>query len=663
MPVLVTLALAALLSAAPPPALLPRASLFADAAHLLPKVSPDGTRLGWLQPDERGILQVRVGDLEGGEARAVTQEARPVRRWAWSGDGREVLFLQDEGGDENAHLWSVTLATGQVRDLTPFRGVAVGDFSVGLAVPRQLSVQLNLRDRGIFDLYRLDLDTGAVVQDQVNPGTFAGFLLDPRLEARAALEFTKDGGSRIHVRDGAGWRPILSAPLDEALEPVSIAGDGARLLYLSSLDAPAARLVERDLATGAERVLAADAEADVVAVATDAATGAPLGAMSEHLRRRWTALDPGMGAALAAFRKLAPGADLAPLDGGTGVVDRDLAGRYVVASLVEDRAPARFALFDARAGTARWLFPPAAPAPRATLAAQDPVVIKARDGRALPSYLSLPPGVPPRRLPLVLLVHGGPSWRDSWGWHPITQWLVNRGYAVLRVNFRASTGFGKGHARAGNRQFGAAMQDDLSDAVAWAVTRGYADPKRVAIMGKSYGGYATLVGAALTPELYRCGVSYVGVADLASLVRSFPPYWQVAAAQIRALFGDPDDPRDLERMRSVSPVNLVERIAVPLLIGQGANDVRVRKEQADLIFEALDRRGLPATYVLYTDEGHGPPGVGPDSPANRTDWYGRVEAFLGECLGGRVEPLAGEREPGSSAVVRRSAAAAKAGGR
>jgi dipeptidyl aminopeptidase/acylaminoacyl peptidase len=651
-------ALAAAASTAPSalPPLLPRAALFTDPARLHPQVAPDGARLGWLEPDGRGILQVQVGALDGSGGKPVTAELRPVRKWLWSADGREVLFLQDTLGEENDHLFSADLATGQLRDLTPLRGVRTDGVMTSPRHPRTVLVSLNLRARGAFDLYRLDLDTGALVLEATNPGSFASFMADPDLVVRGAVELLPDGSTRLHLREGDGtWRPFLTAPLGETLGFVSFSPGGGLVRFLSSQGSPTTRLVERELASGTERVLAEDGHVDLQDAVVDPRTGAVEAVLFEGLRRRWVTTSPMLGKALAALRALEPEAEVVPLppalEGGEAM-SRDLAGRWLVVALTEDRVPPRYAIYDATTGQARLLFPGSTPAPRHDLARQEPFTITARDGRALPAYLSLPAGAAPKGLPLVLLVHGGPAWRDSWGWHPITQWLTNRGYAVLRVNFRASTGFGTEHARAGYRQFGARMQDDLTDAVVWAVKRGTADPRRVAIMGKSYGGYAAMAGAALTPDLYRCAVSYAGVADLVALVRSFPPYWAVATAHIKALFGDPDDARDAERMRSVSPIHLTDRIRVPLLIGQGSTDVRVRKEEADQIFEALEKKGGRATYVLYADEGHGPAGVGPDSPANRQDWYARVERFLAPCLGGRAEPLDGERVPGSTAAVR-----------
>ncbi|MGV3621470.1 MAG: alpha/beta hydrolase family protein, partial [Archangium sp.] len=279
------------------------------------------------------------------------------------------------------------------------------------------------------------------------------------------------------------------------------------------------------------------------------------------------------------------------------------------------------------------------------LAEMKPVNITARDGLVLPSYLTLPVGKAPKNLPMVLLVHGGPWGRDMWGYNPSVQWLANRGYAVLQVNFRASTGFGKKFLNAGNRQWGLAMHDDLIDAVNWAVKEGFADPKQVAIMGGSYGGYATLAGLAFTPDQFKCGVDIVGPSNLFTLMSTIPPYWAAFKAQMIKRMGDPDNAADKELLTKASPLFSANKIKVPLLIGQGANDPRVKVAESEQIVSAMEKNGLPVTYVVYPDEGHGFA-----RPENRIDFYARSEEFLSKCLGGRAEPL--QKIEGSTAQVK-----------
>jgi dipeptidyl aminopeptidase/acylaminoacyl peptidase len=276
-----------------------------------------------------------------------------------------------------------------------------------------------------------------------------------------------------------------------------------------------------------------------------------------------------------------------------------------------------------------------------------PVVIRSRDGFNLNAYLTLPVGIPPKNLPMILFVHGGPWARDTWGYNPYAQWFANRGYACLQVNYRGSTGYGKKFLNAGNRQWGLKMHDDLIDAVNWAVKEGIADPKKVAIMGGSYGGYAALAGVTFTPETFACSVDIVGPSNLKTLIASIPPYWKPLRATFDVRMGNVDDPKDAELIRNASPLFKADKIVRPLLIGQGANDPRVNVKESEQIVEAIEKNKGSVTYVLYPDEGHGFA-----RPENRIDFNARAERFLANCLGGRFEPMTGDKVPGSTAVVK-----------
>jgi dipeptidyl aminopeptidase/acylaminoacyl peptidase len=339
---------------------------------------------------------------------------------------------------------------------------------------------------------------------------------------------------------------------------------------------------------------------------------------------------------------------IAKLSGGDfQVTSRDRADATWLVAFTEDRGPTRWYTWDRVARKGTFLFTARPKLEGLALAEMKPVTIKARDGLELPGYLTLPPGVPGKSLPLVLNPHGGPWWRDRWGFNGWVQWLANRGYAVLQVNFRGSTGYGKRFLNAGNREWGKKMQDDLTDAVRWAVKQGIADPKRLGIMGGSYGGYATLAAATFTPDLFRCGVDIVGPSSLFTLIRTFPPYWKPLRGMFDQRVGNVDDPKDEALLRAASPLFHADRIKMPLMIQQGANDPRVKQAESEQIVAAIEKAGGRATYVVYTDEGHGFA-----RPENRIDSFARAEAFLAEHLGGRAEPLAGERIPGSTAVVR-----------
>jgi dipeptidyl aminopeptidase/acylaminoacyl peptidase len=334
-------------------------------------------------------------------------------------------------------------------------------------------------------------------------------------------------------------------------------------------------------------------------------------------------------------------------EGDFAVVSRDRADKTWLVAYTQDRGPVRYFAWDRAARKATFLYSHQPKLDGLALAEMKPVSFPARDGLTIHGYLTLPLGVPAQGRSMVLLVHGGPWTRDAWGFNSSAQWFANRGYAVLQPNYRGSTGYGKRFLHAGDRQWGKTMHTDLVDAVNWAVAQGIADPKRVAIYGGSYGGYSALAGATFTPDLFRCAVDIVGPSNLFTLLRSVPPYWKPILSMFRARIGDIDDPKDEALLRAASPLFSADKNRIPLLIGQGANDPRVKQAESEQIVAAIDKQGGNAIYVLYSDEGHGFA-----RPENRTDFNARAEQFLADQLGGRAEPMQGDRMPGSTAVVR-----------
>jgi dipeptidyl aminopeptidase/acylaminoacyl peptidase len=624
------------------PPLLPRELLFGNPERTSPLLSPDGKRLGWLAPDEKGVLQVWVKTLGTEDGKVITADKkRGIRSFHWAPDGKTVLYLQDNDGDENFHVFGVDLASGNVRDYTPFQGVRAQIAATESAFPDTILVAMNLRDRRAMDIHRLTLSTGALVLDTENPGDVQYLLADHQLRVRGAQVTNPDGGSELRVRDdGKGpWRKLVSAGPEEILDFEGFTPDGKGLYLSSSLGTDTARLVEKDLASGKEKVLAESKEADLAGVMFHPTRHHPLAASFAPDRERWTVLDPDVKADFAGLAKLDPGDPM--------FLGGDDAGRTWLVGFQSDVGPVKFYSWDRGAGKATFLFTARPKLETVKLAAMKPVSFKARDGILLHAYLSLPPGVPAKNLPTVLLTHGGPWARDHWGFNGYAQWLANRGYAVLQTNFRSSTGYGKAFLNAGNRQWGKKMHDDLLDAADWAVKQGYSDPKRLAVMGGSYGGYAALAAATVTPEKFACNVDIVGPSNLKTLIASIPPYWKPMRALFDVRMGNVDDPKDAELIREASPLFKADRIKRPLLIGQGQNDPRVNVRESEQIVDAIAKNGGSVTYVLYPDEGHGFA-----RPENSIDFNARTEAFLGKCLGGRVEPLSGERVPGSTAVVR-----------
>jgi dipeptidyl aminopeptidase/acylaminoacyl peptidase len=632
---------------APVPPLIPLRDLFGDPERALARLSPDGRRLSWLAPRD-GVMNVWVRDRERGEAQPVTDDRdRGVRSYLWSRDSRRILYSQDRGGDENHHLMAVEVDGGRTRDLTPFEGVRAGLIAVPHSTPGHVLVSMNLRDRSVFDAYRLTLATGQLRLVARNQGNVIGWLADRDGLLRAARAQTPAGDYELLVRDdeASEFRVVAEFANEDGGHAFAFTPDGSRLWVGSARGSDLERLVELDPAGGAERELDRDEEADLAGPVISDLTGELLGAAYLRDRTVMHAFDERFARDWDAVRALHPG------DPRITGQDADETAWIVVFD--DDRDPGATFLYDRETGEAELLYRSRPWLEPETLAPMRPVTITSRDGLALHSYLTLPldaephrpsDGAPRRqaepgegrsgRLPAVLVVHGGPWARDAWGYDPQAQLLANRGYAVLQVNYRGSTGFGKTFTHAAEHEFAGRMHDDLIDGVEWLVSEGIADPSRIGIYGGSYGGYAALVGATFTPDVFAAVVSVVGPSSLVTLVRSFPPYWRpfLASTWFRYV-GDPDDPEQLADLEARSPLNRVDAIRAPLLVVQGANDPRVTKAESDQIVDALRGRGVPVQYLVADDEGHGFV-----KPENRMDAYRAIERFLAKHLGGRSEP-------------------------
>jgi dipeptidyl aminopeptidase/acylaminoacyl peptidase len=528
-----------------------------------------------------------------------------------------------------------------VRDYTPFQGVQANLVATDPGFPDEILVAMNLRNRELFDVHRLNLQTGALVLDTQNPGDVLAWGADAKFRVRAGQAQTLDGGTEIRVRDDvkSPWRTLVKVGPDEILDMQGFNADGTALILKSSIGRDTAALVEKNLSTGAEKVLASSRDVDAEDVLINPRSHVVEAVSFAPGRAAWTVLDPSVKADFEGIAKLT--------DGDFKVVSRTLADDAWLVAFDSDRGPVTYWRWDRAAKKGTFLLSQRPKLQGLALAAMKPVVIKSRDGMSLNSYLTLPVGVPARGLPMVLFVHGGPWGRDTWGYSSYAQWFANRGYAVLQVNYRASTGYGKKFLNAGNRQWSLKMHDDLVDAVSWAAKEGIADPKKIAIFGGSYGGYATLAGLTVTPDVFACGVDIVGPSNLKTLIASIPPYWKPERATMDVRIGNVDDPKDAELIRNASPLFKADRIKKPLLIGQGANDPRVNVRESEQIVDAIEKNKGSVTYVLYPDEGHGFA-----RPENRIDFNARAERFLAGCLGGRFEPMAGDRIAGSTAVVK-----------
>jgi len=642
------------------PPLIPREILFGNPARTDPKVSPDGSQLSWLAPDKSNTLNVWTSALDGTHAHCVTNETGdPIEWYTWAGDGKHVLYLHDNAGDEIPHLFSTDLMTGNVRDLTPFRGVRAQNVLTDSRHPAAVLVAMNLRDRTKFDMYRVDLETGAITIEAQNPGDVLTWRADNNFVLRAATAFAgTTGRTIIRVRDAGDkpWRDLVVMPFERALFAGQVVNgslivgfdpDGKSLLIVSALHSDKGRLVRVDLQDGHERgVIAEDPHCDVAfvdvgrlgmepGVILHPVTGAVQAVQFNYMTPQWSFVDPKLKTDFENINREAPGF--------FDLVSRDNADRvWIVASRRSD-APVTYYKFDRGTKKLSRLFTENPALAKFAVAAKKPGIIKTRDGLEIVSYLTIAPGVDPRKVPLVLLIHGGPWDRDSDVYDPEVQFLANRGYAVLQANYRGSTGFGIKFFNAGNLQVGLGMVEDVLDAVRWAVDQGIADPKRVAAMGGSMGGFATLRALEMRPDLFACGVDEFGPADEAVSFRSSPSYWSNILARWRRRAGDAD--HDENWNRKISPLFHVDAIRAPLLIVQGKNDPRVTMANADAMVAALRKAKRDVTYVVYPDEGHG---FG--RPENQFDFYGRGEEFLAKHLGGRAEPW--KKIPGATGELR-----------
>jgi dipeptidyl aminopeptidase/acylaminoacyl peptidase len=610
--------------------LVPREVLFGNPEKVQPRISPDGKRLAYIAPVD-GVLNVWVGEVGAPEDsfKPVTNDTdRGIRAFFWGQDNARILYVQDAGGDENWRLYDTELGSGTTRDLTPFEGVQAQLIAEEKKFPTELLVGLNKENPQLHDVYHVDVETGELEMILKNPGVI-GFVADAEMRVRAGLQPRPDGGMNlVGRRPGATaeeWEVLLEVDSDDALgtAPIGFSADGDSLYLLSSIDANASRLLRVDLNSHVATVLAEDPQYDISGVMSNPDTKEIQMVSFTKARTEHVVIDPSIADDVQAIQRIQPG--------DFTFLGRDHADRTWLIAFSVDDGPVAYYAWDRQTQQATFLFHHQPALSDYRLAQMEPFSFTARDGLEIHGYLTFPLGADRSDLPAVLMVHGGPWARDSWGFNAEAQWLANRGYVSIQVNFRGSTGYGKEFVNAGNKQWAAAMHDDLIDAVEHAVGQGWVDRKRVAISGGSYGGYAALVGATFTPDVFCCAVDVVGPSNLKSLIESIPPYWAPIVAQFHERVGNPETEADLLWERS--PLSKVDQIRIPILVAQGANDPRVKQAESEQIVGAMRDKGIDHVYLLFGDEGHGFA-----KPENRMKFFEAAETFLAKHLGGRFEP-------------------------
>ncbi len=609
--------------------LIPRDVLFGNPERMRARLSPDGGKLAYIAPSN-DVLNVWVRTVGESDDKAVTHDDnRGIFMYFWAQDGENIMYIQDADGDENWLLYSVDIETGDVTALTPFENVQVRILDYSKHHPNTMVIAMNQQDPRLHDVYRLDLATGELTMAARNPGNIVGWLTDFDLNVRGAVAMNPEGGMDLVVRESEDsvWEKLLTWGPDDVMTsgPYGFSKDGKRMYLVDSRDVNAGRLVELDIATGDTKVIAEDPTYDIDDVMLNPDTYEVEAVSFVRDRREWVVLDDAIADDFEAISALD--------EGEYGVYSRDNADGTWLVAFTKDDGPVAYYSFDRASGEGTFLFSHRPDLENYDLAKMEPFSFEARDGLTVHGYVTYPVGIPREGLPLVLNVHGGPWVRDNWGYNPEAQWLANRGYVSMQVNYRGSTGYGKNFVIAADREWGGKMHDDLVDAVGWAVDRGVADPERVAIYGASYGGYAALVGATFTPDLFSCAVAAMGPSDLITFLNTVPPYWESTLPIMYRRIGHPEE--DAEFLKSRSPLYKVDQIQIPMLIVHGANDPRVKQAESEQIVAALEEKGLEYEYLLFEDEGHGFV-----KPENRLEFYAATEEFLATHLGGRFEAAA-----------------------
>jgi dipeptidyl aminopeptidase/acylaminoacyl peptidase len=615
--------------------IIPRKILFSDPDKVSVTLSHDGKYIGYLAPKD-GVLNIWISDSNNlSKAFAVTNEKkRRINSYIWAYDNKNILYTQDEKGDENYRLYQYNIETKETSLLTPKEGVRSSIVGMSHKLPNKLLISVNDRDKRYFDIYQLDLTTGKK-QLLLKNDRFSNFIVDNNLQIRFASIATKDGGMEYYQLKNNEWDSFLKVATEDATNTYIAGFDNSteNLYIVDSREHNTAVLKIHNLLNQTEKIIAQDPLVDIAIFTTHPTNDTVQAVAINYTKTSYKILDSSIAEDIKYLTNLH--------HGNLNINSRTLDDNNWLVAYETDDAPVKYYKYDRSNRSAKLLFTNRPDLAKYTLLKMHPIVIKSRDGLDLVSYITFPTGTkldtagkPDHPSPLILYVHGGPNARDVWGFNATHQWLANRGYTVVSVNYRGSTGFGKNFINAANKEWGGKMHDDLIDTVNWAVANKLTDADKIAIMGGSYGGYATLVGITMTPDIFACGIDLVGPSNLLTLINSIPPYWEPFLNSLKKKVGGWDSEKEKEFLRQRSPINFIDNIKKPLLIAQGANDPRVKQAESDQIVNAMQAKNIPVIYALYEDEGHGFA-----RPENRISYFALVERFLSKILGGKIEDI------------------------
>ncbi|KAB8033478.1 S9 family peptidase [Fluviispira multicolorata] len=630
--------------------LIPKKVLFGNPDKASVAVSPDGEYISYLAP-YNGVLNIYVAPINNIEqASPITNNKdRGISAYFWSYNKEYIVYLQDQDGDENWQIYGVHVKNKKEKKLTNFQGVRAEINNLSEKFPNEILVSLNNRNKELHDLYKLNIINGKLTKIYEN-NDFSDIITDDTFKIRLALKQTDDGGSNIYKINSKLNKKLFYKIDSEDINTTGIVGfnkEADSIYFIDSKNQNTAALYSLNLKDNKKQLIYSNNHVDVNAVLLHPTRKSVEAVSFNYLKQDWKIIDQGIKKDFDYLKS--------KMKGELNIVNRSLDNKIWIIADIQDNFPVSYYKYDSDKKKADFLFLNRQDLKKYKLATMHPVVIPTRDNMELVSYLTLPFEVqsashnfkPLEKVPLVLFVHGGPTARDYWGLNLVHQWLSNRGYAVLSVNYRGSTGFGKEFINAGNGEWAGKMHDDLIDAVNWAIQQDVTEKDKVAIMGGSYGGYATLVGLTFTPDVFACGIDIVGPSNLLTLLKTIPPYWKPALNSLKLkLGGDPETEEGIKILESKSPLNFASKIKKPLLIAQGANDPRVKQSESDQIVAAMKAKNIPVTYVLYPDEGHGF-----SKPQNRISFYAMTESFLASQLKGWSEKSEDDFK-GSSLIIK-----------